>query len=711
MKKRNNLLFCLLIISTSVFSQWTWRDPLPQGNALSVIRILNDQSVWAGGEVGTLMHSEDGGVNWDIRNLVEHTKFINFNGLDFPGDSTAYAVDEYGYVYKSTDAGATWDSIYYEIDEYISASCFSDPMNGHMVCSNGKILRTTDGGAIWSAQYVSPQIWLKSVSFPSEQTGYAGGDSCIFKTTDAGATWNIILHDSAKYIKGLVFYTSSNGFAIGNKGLVMKTTDGGAHWSSQSLGDTIFFTSLGQFSADSLLLTGYFEGSWMSYPIKFRSTNGGDTWTQLIPTGNEFIYSDVACQSGGTAYATGGFGTLARTEDYGTTWVTLSHVITPPLTWEPSINGIDFPSEQTGYALTGGLESGVGTILKTIDGGDTWFKLDTSFNAFNMNAIDFITNDIGYICGTNLYSTFDGGASWTCRITGSWDYCYHSVSFNSLQTGVVVGEKGHFMRSTDLGQSWIQVAGIPNINYMAVLFADENTVFAAGPSTLLKSTDAGATWTTISTAYSLQALWFTSPNTGFGVGRDGLIIKTTDGGVSWNKMNSTTTENLWAVHFYDADTGYVAGGTQTISGFVLKTTDGGNTWHEQFIPTWYPLYAIRTTGNSAFTGGVYYYLFGTTNGGINVSAGPEAQHLFINTTVYPNPSSGPVTIRYTLNGVSDVQIMFFDAYGRQIQRPVKLRQGSGIHTLPFPSDGLKPGLYFYTLRVNNQTKTRKVVIR
>jgi hypothetical protein len=56
------------------------------------------------------------------------------------------------------------------------------------------------------------------------------------------------------------------------------------------------------------------------------------------------------------------------------------------------------------------------------------------------------------------------------------------------------------------------------------------------------------------------------------------------------------------------------------------------------------LYSIAVTGNSAFAGGWYCYLFGTTNGGITVSSGPWAklQRHFI--SVYPNPSSSSITI-------------------------------------------------------------------
>jgi len=58
------------------------------------------------------------------------------------------------------------------------------------------------------------------------------------------------------------------------------------------------------------------------------------------------------------------------------------------------------------------------------------------------------------------------------------------------------------------------------------------------------------------------------------VGANGTILKTTDGGETWQQKDSGTTENLRKVQFPIQDIGYVVGD----SGIVLKTTDSGETW-------------------------------------------------------------------------------------------------------------------------------------
>ena len=54
----------------------------------------------------------------------------------------------------------------------------------------------------------------------------------------------------------------------------------------------------------------------------------------------------------------------------------------------------------------------------------------------------------------------------------------------------------------------------------------------------------------------------------------GLIIKTTDGGTSWEQQVSHTANILRSIYFSDASTGYACG----VAGTVVKTTDGGATW-------------------------------------------------------------------------------------------------------------------------------------
>ena len=66
------------------------------------------------------------------------------------------------------------------------------------------------------------------------------------------------------------------------------------------------------------------------------------------------------------------------------------------------------------------------------------------------------------------------------------------------------------------------------------------------------------------------------------VGEGGIILNTTDGGNTWNEINSPVTYNLSHVEFVNADTGMV-GGYGDVDGKnteIFRTTNGGSSWEK-----------------------------------------------------------------------------------------------------------------------------------
>jgi hypothetical protein len=282
-----------------------------------------------------------------------------------------------------------------------------------------------------------------------------------------------------------------------------------------------------------------------------------------------------------------------------------------------------------------------------------------------------------------------------------------SISHTINGVMVAVGYDGTFLRSTDFGQSWSYLTGVPNLNYRSVCFADANNGFAAGNTTLLRTTDAGVTWNVIKEGFNICAIDFPTPDKGFAVGADGLILQTTDGGDTWDEQNFPTTDALLAVRFYDADTGYAVGGTLAITGLVLKTTDGGASWHKQFIPVNYPLYAVATTGNCAFTGGLWCLLFGTTNGGIQVSTGPWANSQVDNAILFPNPSTNKITILNKQKFPKETSITVYTVTGKSVISEVVKSQDR----VEMDVSALPPGAYLVRIQSGEAIEIKKSVIQ
>ena len=62
--KKISFLIWLSFISILAFSQWTWQNPLPQGNSLSSVYFTDANTGYAVGGFGTIVKTTNGGTTW-----------------------------------------------------------------------------------------------------------------------------------------------------------------------------------------------------------------------------------------------------------------------------------------------------------------------------------------------------------------------------------------------------------------------------------------------------------------------------------------------------------------------------------------------------------------------------------------------------------------------------------------------------------------------
>ena len=75
---------------------------------------------------------------------------------------------------------------------------------------------------------------------------------------------------------------------------------------------------------------------------------------------------------------------------------------------------------------------------------------------------------------------------------------------------------------------------------------------------------------------SLMAIQFVNSTTGYATGDGGTVLKTTDAGSTWNRLNTEVLFDLKGLFFLNADTGWVVGvNVPAANGIIMKTTDGG----------------------------------------------------------------------------------------------------------------------------------------
>ncbi len=139
------------------------------------------------------------------------------------------------------------------------------------------------------------------------------------------------------------------------------------------------------------------------------------------------------------------------------------------------------------------------------------------------------------------------------------------------------------LKTTDGGADWDTVSAVTTANMRRIFCLDQNNFFIAGEKgRFVKSTDAGASWTVViagDTLMSAYGINFSSVTTGhilFSSSSAAKAIKTTDGGATWTTTLNHTTGDLEDMDFYDAGHGVVCGGG--VGKIDLFYTADGTTW-------------------------------------------------------------------------------------------------------------------------------------
>jgi photosystem II stability/assembly factor-like uncharacterized protein len=162
------------------------------------------------------------------------------------------------------------------------------------------------------------------------------------------------------------------------------------------------------------------------------------------------------------------------------------------------------------------------------------------------------------------------------------------IYFTDYYTGIMVGDSGMILRTSDGGGNWAVIQSGTSSSLNSVSFPNADTGYIVGgssgfytqPGIILKTIDAGINWTILPPLGidALFSVFFTDAVTGYAVGHDGVFIKTNDGGTNWT-VTYPTSGDLHSVYFLNASTGYAVGYKYNPEqkGIFLKTSDGGNT--------------------------------------------------------------------------------------------------------------------------------------
>lgn len=229
-----------------------------------------------------------------------------------------------------------------------------------------------------------------------------------------------------------------------------------------------------------------------------------------------------------------------------------------------------------------------GSLVRTEDGGANWEAIPIGSNNW-IKEIHFHNESVGWLATTSgnsnpadIYKTVDGGFTWT-SVRDVEEYS--SMSWPTEQIGYFGTWSGTIVKTTDAGQTWSVINLETSNNVYDVQFIDAQTGFAlSADDNLHRTYDGGITWEKIHHS-GINYFYFKDANNGFCVTSYGQIGTTTDGGATYSYWQSPFVAfKLHDVYFVTPQVGYVIGGLDCTNGScitkpaILTTTDGGVTW-------------------------------------------------------------------------------------------------------------------------------------
>jgi photosystem II stability/assembly factor-like uncharacterized protein len=81
---------------------WYWQNPLPQGNSLQAVAVVDGKTVIAVGDLGTTVRSTDGGASWTLQSSGTTSWLL---GVSFTDAETGTVVGWGGTILRTTTGG------------------------------------------------------------------------------------------------------------------------------------------------------------------------------------------------------------------------------------------------------------------------------------------------------------------------------------------------------------------------------------------------------------------------------------------------------------------------------------------------------------------------------------------------------------------------------------------------------------------------------
>lgn len=289
------------------------------------------------------------------------------------------------------------------------------------------------------------------------------------------------------------FLDTQRGWAVGDRGVILTTQDGGRHWSEQTSGTTAILRSVHFIDARrGWIVGGYIE--------PFRDA------TQAV---------------------------ILRTEDGGRRW-TLQ-----PAKTLPALRRVKMLDAQNGWAVGESSPLYPSGVFRTEDGGRHWSTVPAG-RANGLLTGDFTGRSRAVVAGREgQLQLVLGDETVPTRTPDLGRRPLRALRMSDPQHGWLVGADGLILSTRDGGLSWRMTAAASNaeqFDFHACATLGAHVWVAGDPGGLVfRSSDGGGAWEAFPTPVStpLKALHFATPSEGWAAGALGVILHTRDGGKTW----------------------------------------------------------------------------------------------------------------------------------------------------------------------------------
>jgi photosystem II stability/assembly factor-like uncharacterized protein len=286
--------------------------------------------------------------------------------------------------------------------------------------------------------------------------------------------------------------------ALGGKGVILATTDGGKTWARQYTDDA----SVGHLQFISASIGWAVVGEGSGAALLVHTTDSGKTWVPLSPIGQPIpvVFTPryfITATLGRGIFEPEYEGALMETRDAGKTWTAVQT--------STKLRSVCFSDAEQGWAVGGG------DILHTSDGGRTWMtslpKPSGNFSSFapSASSVSCQGKDVAWALFTGfvgafhqfyaLYSTTDRGASWRATMSegypelgvpergpaaGPLSIIDRKTAYFGNYCGPCAAGTLSFQHTTDAGASWTEPVRIACAECGVLFFADLDRGWAVG---------------------------------------------------------------------------------------------------------------------------------------------------------------------------------------------------------------------------------------